>query len=200
MKIARDGYLFALFPLAGAALTWLAGWLVPVLVLLGLAAFILFFFRDPEREIPADPDAIVSPADGRVIRIQPEAAGTRLSIFLSVFNVHVNRAPVGGRIEECRHQPGRFLLAFDERASAENEQLLFQIGGLRFSLIAGLVARRIIPWKNQGEEVAKGDRIALIRFGSRVDLLIPPEAELRVRVGDRVRAGSSVIARWSRPT
>ncbi len=199
MKIARDGYLFAAPPLAVGGLIWLAGWTAPALLLLGLAAFILFFFRDPERKVPADPEVIVSPADGKVIQVRQEAAGTRLSIFLSVFNVHVNRAPVGGRIEECRHQPGRFLLAFDERASAENEQLIFQIGGLRFSLIAGLVARRIIPWKRQGDHVEKGDRIALIRFGSRVDLLVPPEAELQVKAGDRVRAGSSVVARWSRP-
>lgn len=197
MRIVRDGYLFALPLLAAAILFALFGWYLAVVPLVILAGFVLFFFRDPDRVIPSDPDALVSPADGKVIRVLPEEGVTRVVIFLSVFNVHVNRAPVAGTVEECRHQPGKFHLAFDDRASLENEQLVFRIGGLRFALIAGLVARRIIPWKQVGDQVRKGDRIALIRFGSRVDILIPAGAAIQVAVGDRVRAGSSIIARWS---
>ena len=195
MRVVQDGYLFALPPILAAILGWYLGFLVPAVVCLLLGAFVLFFFRDPHREIPEDPSAIVSPADGKVVGVKPEGTGSRVSIFLSVFDVHVNRAPVGGRIERCEHRPGKFLLAFDDRASVENEQVVFKIGDITFSLIAGLVARRIIPWKREGDLVRKGDRIALIRFGSRVDLLLPDDCLVLVSRGDRVRAGSSVLAR-----
>lgn len=197
MRIARDGYLFAVPLLAAGLLSLLTAWYWLSVPLLGMALFVLFFFRDPDRLIPSEPEAIVSPADGKVIRVTPEESGTRVAIFLSVFNVHVNRAPVAGTIEECEHQAGRFYLAYDDRASLENEQVRFRIGSIRFALIAGLVARRIIPWKQRGAQVEKGDRIALIRFGSRADILVPADATVIVSVGDRVRAGSSVIARWS---
>lgn len=199
--MVRDGYYF-LIPILGAAtLAYLATlpFLTVLLILCG--AFVAFFFRDPERQIPADPRAIVSPADGKVIRLQETEAGyKKLVIFLSVFDVHVNRAPIEGRIVEQKYQPGRFRLAFDDRASVENEQLILTLAGKRsltFSLIAGLLARRIVAWKRKGDAVAKGDRIGLIRFGSRVDVFLPRDCRLAVKEGDRVKGGSSIIAYWS---
>jgi len=198
--MVRDAYIFIL-PLVGiAAVAVYAGLTILFLLSLLLMLFVAFFFRNPEREIPSDPDSIVSPADGRVIRIEKTESGlTRLSIFLSVFNVHVNRAPIGGRLVEQTYRPGRFHLAYDDRASIENERLILTIQNDRrisFSLIAGVVARRIIPWKKEGDAVTKGDRMALIRFGSRVDIDLPDDCELTVEKGDRVRGGSSTIARW----
>jgi phosphatidylserine decarboxylase len=197
--MVRDGYYFVI-PLVGVAsiayfLDW---WLIAVLSLI-LAAFVAFFFRNPQREIPTDPMAVVSPADGRVLRLTPENDGTQLSIFLSVLDVHVNRAPVDGTIVRQEYRPGRFHLAFDDRASVENERMIFTIGDdrrLTFSLVAGLLARRIVAWKKEGDLVTKGDRIALIRFGSRVDITLPSECHPAVNEGDRVRAGSSIIAHW----
>jgi len=198
--MVKDAYLFIL-PLGGVALaSFYFGLTVVSIPLLLLMLFVAFFFRNPEREIPSDPDAIVSPADGRVIRIEQSESGLiRLSIFLSVFDVHVNRAPIGGRLVEQNYRSGRFHLAYDDRASIENEQLTLTIENGRrisLSLIAGLVARRIVPWKKAGDIVVKGDRIALIRFGSRVDIELPEDCELLVKKGDRVRGGSSTIARW----
>lgn len=197
--MANDAYRF-LIPSGLAAIALLAsGWFWAAVPFLALTLFVAWFFRNPDRAVPAGDDFLVSPADGRVIQIEPSPQGTRLSIFLSVFDVHVNRAPIGGRISRLEHRPGRFLAAFDERASVENEQMIVTIEGshrLTFSLIAGLVARRIVPWKAEGETVAKGDRIGLIRFGSRVDLFLPSDCRLRVAKGDRVRAGSTVIAHW----
>ncbi len=197
--MARDAYYF-LIPLGVlTSLVLLAGWRGFGLCMLMVMVFVAFFFRDPERVIPQDPNEVVSPADGRVIRVDKNDQGTLLSIFLSIFDVHVNRAPVGGVIIQQRYCPGKFLMAFDSRASVENEQLEITIGGSRpltFTLIAGLVARRIISWKKTGEQVEKGDRIGLIRFGSRVDVLIPLGCELVVKQGERVYGGRSVIARW----
>lgn len=193
--MARDAYLFLIPLLLLTGLCAVPGWYYLALPLALLALFTAFFFRDPDRDIPGDPAAIVSPADGRVLKVEQQPEGLMISIFLSIFNVHVNRAPVGGKIEQCEHRSGKFRLAFDDRASVENEQVIFRIGDIRFSLIAGLVARRIIPWREEGEEVEKGDRIALIRFGSRVDMLIPQGIEVDVVPGNRVRAGSTVVAR-----
>ncbi|HSR51983.1 MAG TPA: phosphatidylserine decarboxylase [Acidobacteriota bacterium] len=201
--MVRDGFYFNIPVLAlmGVGI-WLGLWVwVAVLVLVG--GFILFFFRNPDREIPADPSVLVSPADGKVVQIEEEGDDRlRVSIFLSVFDVHVNRAPIGGRIVQQDYHPGRFRLAFDERASVENERLVLTIEDeqrrrLTFALITGLIARRIVPWKVAGESVAKGDRIGLIRFGSRVDVFLPRDCHLEVRRGDRVAGGSSVLARWS---
>jgi phosphatidylserine decarboxylase len=197
--MARDAWYFLLplLFLSGAAL--LLGWMISAGVLLALAAFVAFFFRDPERVCPEDQLAIVSPADGRVIRIQPEEGGVRLSIFLTIFNVHVNRAPIAGTITQQEYRPGRFFVASDERASVQNEQLRITVSGereLTFALIAGILARRIVPWRKLGDRVSKGDRIALIRFGSRVDVMLPPGCDLLVRKGERVYSGRSIIARW----
>lgn len=198
--MAKEAYVF-LFPLLVLAVAaWTLGWLYPAIVLLGGGAFVAFFFRNPSRTIPRDPRLVVSPADGRIIRVEPQDQGTQISIFLSVFNVHVNRAPIQGKITRLSRKKGRFHLAFDERASVENEQVVFTIEGehdVTFSLIAGLVARRIVPWKREGEMVSRGERIGLIRFGSRVDILIPSDCDVRVTQGDKVRGGSSILASWS---
>ena len=163
--------------------------------------FCLYFFRDPDREIPSGPVA-VSPADGRIVRIgAAEAGGQRVSIFLNVFVVHVNRSPIGGRITQIRYTPGKFKVASLEEASAENEQntLVVEDGRSRvvFKQIAGLVARRIVCHKRVGDPVKTGERFGLIKFGSRMDVILGPEWELVVRQGDRVRAGSSILAHRS---
>ncbi len=197
--MVKDAYYFLIPLLLAATATAFFFWPLSLLFLL-LACFVAFFFRDPERAIPDDPTAIVSPADGKVIRLDETAGGdTRLSIFLSVFDVHVNRAPIEGKIASQQHRPGKFRLAFDDRAAVENEQLQITLEGahrLSFALIAGLVARRIVPWKQPGDLVKRGDRIGLIRFGSRVDLVIPAGCRLNVRRGDRVYGGSSILAHW----
>jgi phosphatidylserine decarboxylase len=164
-----------------------------------LALFCLWFFRDPEREIPQGPFA-VSPADGKIVAIHPEDAGrTRVSIFLNVFDVHVNRTPITGVIREVKYKRGKFLVASREEATAENEQNMVTVEGdgstVVFSQIAGLVARRILFWKKPGDQVRIGDRVGLIQFGSRVDVFLGPEWEIAVRAGQRVSAGSSILAK-----
>lgn len=188
---------------AGALITWLLNWYwaVPFYI---LAAFCLYFFRDPERTIPEGPVA-VSPADGKVVAVLPDAAGAnRVSIFLNVFDVHVNRTPIGGKIACVKYQRGQFLVASKEAASHSNEQNIITVdgGGSRvvFKQIAGLIARRIVCYKKPGDIVEKGERIGLIKFGSRVDVLLGPEWSVAVREGERVAAGSSIIARKNEGT
>lgn len=170
---------------------------VPLFV---LAAFCLYFFRDPERRIPSGPVA-VSPADGKIVSIRSEDARlTRISIFLNLFDVHVNRAPVGGKIADIRYQRGRFLVASREDASLVNESNTITVepeegGPVVFKQIAGILARRIVCHKRPGDVVRTGERIGLIKFGSRVDVYLGPEWELQVTVGARVKAGSSILAR-----
>src|SRR5579863_4159820 len=165
-----------------------------------LAAFCLYFFRDPERTVPSGPVA-VSPADGKVVAVRAEGSGTRISIFLNIFDVHVNRTPIAGTITGVLYQKGRFLVASKELASAQNEQntVVVEGGGTRvvFKQIAGLIARRIVFSKKPGDMVAAGERVGLIKFGSRVDVELGPEWEIVVREGMRVSAGSSVLARRS---
>jgi phosphatidylserine decarboxylase len=201
--MVRDGYRFALPPLIlGIALLAFRWWWASVLVALGL--FVLYFFRDPERQIPADPDVVVSPADGRVVEIVDEQSaarpGKRISIFLSVFDVHVNRAPVAGKISRLEYNPGRFMVAWKGKASAENEQNLIAIqtprGEMTFKQIAGWIARRILFWKRLGDDVVAGERVGMIRFGSRVDVWLPEGVEILVQRGQKVAGGASVLARW----
>jgi len=210
--MVADGYKFAAGPLFAALVALVcarifgrAGWFDAVAVfflLLGL--FVLYFFRDPERRIPEEPDAVVSPADGRVVVVTPEERdgrpGQRISIFLSVFDVHVNRAPVSGTIASLEYRRGSFHGAMFARASAENEQNVIRLstprGDMEFKQIAGLIARRILFWKERGQAVGIGDRVGMIRFGSRVDVWLPAAAEIVVRQGDTVRGGSSILARW----
>lgn len=194
-----DGIYYALALTAGGlAVSFLTRpwWGLPLYL---LAGFCLYFFRDPEREIPAG-EVAVSPADGKVVAIVSDGpALTRMSIFLNIFDVHVNRSPIAGRIADVRYQKGQFLVASREQASSQNEQNTVIVEGegtrVAFKQIAGLIARRIVFKKNTGDHVKRGERVGLIKFGSRVDVIFGPEWELAVREGQRVSAGSSVIAR-----
>ena len=178
-----------------------------LMVLVGfLAVFNLFFFRDPNRDIPQNPLAVISPADGRVTQIvavdEPvyfQKKVQRISIFLSVFNVHVNRSPYSGKIDYFNYKTGKFLAAFKEKASIENEQTVIGISGqngnrVLFKQIAGLIARRIVCHLREGDTAVAGKRMGLIRYGSRMDVFLPMDASVQVKVGDTVRAGSSVLA------
>ena len=200
--MVRDGIFYALgvCVLAGVA-GWLAGWPYAIIPL-PLAAFLLWFFRDPEREVPQEPGAIVSPADGKVTEVATvEIDGsprTRISIFLNVFNVHVNRSPIGGVVEKVEYRTGRFGNAMGAVSSEHNEQNIVTVRNgvqtLVFKQIAGLIARRIVFTKKVGDPLERGERIGLIKFGSRCDVIFDTGAELRVKVGDKVAGGSSVLA------
>jgi phosphatidylserine decarboxylase len=198
--MVRDGIFYAIgFSLGGVLLSGL-GWPWAATPLFVLAAFCAWFFRDPERPIPAGPVA-VSPADGRVVCIVPEDDHhTRISIFLNIFDVHVNRSPISGTIEDVTYKRGRFCVASQEIASAENEQNIVTVrtgDGSRvvFKQIAGLIARRILFSKRKGDFVQAGERIGLIKFGSRVDVIFGPEWRIEVAQGAHVSAGSSILAR-----
>jgi len=200
--MVRDGYYYGLALFAAASLL---GWLtrpmwaiVPVL----LALFFLWFFRDPERAIPSEPGALVSPADGKVTEVSVVDVGKdkqlRMSIFLSVFNVHVNRTPITGVIRDICYQRGKFMNAMGATSAEENEQNIVTVEGdgqrIVFKQIAGLLARRIIFDPKVGDRVERGQRIGLIKFGSRCDVLMDASARPNVKVGDRVKGGSSVLA------
>ncbi len=197
--IAKDAYRFLIPLVAAMAATFWLQWFVAGVFLLLLAGFVAFFFRNPKREIPPDPNAIVSPADGKVVKIERIGNATKMSIFLSIFNVHVNRSPIAGRIEAMEYKKGKFKFAFDETASVENERNMIMVSNgsltIVFTQIAGLVARRIVCWKRVGERVEKGELIGLIRFGSRVDILFPSTTEVIVEKGAVVRGGASIIGR-----
>jgi phosphatidylserine decarboxylase len=202
--MVKEGYYFGVPPLLLGGLAIVFHWWIVGGLLIAFALFCFSFFRDPEREISPDPDVIVSPADGRVVVITDEEnagrPGTRLSIFLAVWNVHVNRSPAAGVITKIEYRPGKFLAAWDANASTQNEQNIFTLatahGNIEFKQIAGIIARRVVSWKKAQEAVSKGERIGLVRFGSRVDLWVPQDSELLVKVGDNVHGGTSVLARW----
>jgi phosphatidylserine decarboxylase len=197
-----DGYYYAI-PLLGVAalLAWLASppWAVPPLL---LSVFLLWFFRDPERIIPDVAGAVVSPADGKITNVSPVTMGetryVRISIFLNVFDVHVNRSPIAGVIQDIRYQKGKFLNAMNETCAELNEQNLVTVEGdgerVVFKQIAGLLARRIVFTKKLGDRVARGERVGLIKFGSRTDVLLDASASLQIGVGDRVKGGATVLA------
>jgi phosphatidylserine decarboxylase len=202
--MVRDGIYYALgFALAGVLVTAVLSSPLYALPFFILAAFCGWFFRDPERPLPAGPFAL-SPADGVVVAIVPPDSGTvdgrtRISIFLNIFDVHVNRAPISGVITDITYQKGRFLVASREEATAQNEQNLFTIRAsdgtiVVFSQIAGLIARRIVCYKKIGDFVQAGERVGLIKFGSRVDVFLGPEWHIQVKPGMRVSAGTSVLA------
>lgn len=208
--MVRDAYTFIipLGILGGICL--LVGWLFApplitiAVILLLLAAFVAFFFRDPERETPTDDKTIISPADGLVVVLKPidsqnAEVGTLVSIFLSVFDVHINRSPLSGRVTTAEYKPGRFLVASKARASIENEQTIItvenQYAKVVFKQIAGLIARRIVLWKKAGDEVKLGERVGLIKFGSRVDIILPPQVNVMIRKGQRVKGGVTVIGK-----
>jgi phosphatidylserine decarboxylase len=199
--MVRDGIYYGAAFFAGALLV---GWFSPALAVIPvlLAAFFLWFFRDPDRDIPAMPGAIVSPADGKVTDVsvleENGSSRTRISIFLNVFNVHVNRCPVTGVVADVRYQKGKFGNAMGNASAVENEQNVVTLEGdggiVVFKQIAGLLARRIVFTKKVGDHVERGERVGLIKFGSRCDVIFPTDAELRVKVGDHVKGGSSVLA------
>ena len=201
--MVRDGYIYGFSLIAVAVvLAWATGnwaWgIVPVL----LAAFFLWFFRDPHRTIPTGPGLVVSPGDGLVTETvaisTPEGPRQRISIFLNVFNVHVNRSPVAGVLTAVRYQKGKYLNAMNPASADSNEQNVATVSGdgyeVTFKQIAGLIARRIVFWPHEGDRLERGQRVGLIKFGSRVDVILPAEAELLVKVGQRVKGGSSVLA------
>lgn len=193
-----DGIYYALGLAVGGALVGYLSRPVYGLPMFILALFCLWFFRDPDREIPGGPVA-VSPADGKVIWIKQMGDQQRVSIFLNVFDVHVNRSPIAGKVTAVKYQTGKFLVASKEEASSENEMntITVENNGVKvvFSQIAGLIARRIICSKKAGDSVAAGERVGYIKFGSRVDIFFGPEWKLEVTEGQRVSAGSSIIAR-----
>lgn len=191
--------------MAAGGIAALFGHTVVAAVLFAATLFLIQFFRDPERTPEGGADTVVSPADGTVLSITeapeaPPGARRRLSIFMSVFNCHVNRAPVSGRLRDYAYVRGRKEAAFSEKASLENEQNRITLatpgGSLTFKQIAGALARRIVFYPRVGEEVRRGQKIGLIKFGSRVDLFLPDGAEALVKDGDRVKAGRTPVARW----
>jgi phosphatidylserine decarboxylase len=199
--MVNDAYKFNL-PLA--ALGILSGLLhLPCLLLLffALAAFVSYFFRNPNRKIPKGNNLIVSPADGKVVKISRMESGEQtISIFLNIFDVHVNRSPVSGELRQLEYKRGRFKVAFDEEASRVNEQNVITIEDDHIRIIvrqiAGLIARRVVCWKKPGSTLQRGELIGLIRFGSRVDIVVPGKVKISVKVGDRVQGGNSIIGEY----
>src|SRR6201984_1031827 len=200
--MVRDAYFYAVpLLLAGLLTAWLTSppWGTPAWL---LAAFCLWFFRDPARVVPDTPGAIVSPGDGKVTDVSRIAVNgaerLRISIFLNVFNVHVNRSPIGGVIRDVRYQKGKFLNAMGANSAEENEQNVVTVEGdgrtVIFKQIAGLIARRIVFNLKEGDYVARGQRVGLIKFGSRVDVLFDRDAAIQVKLGDRVKGGQTVLA------
>jgi len=201
--MVRDGYFYGIgSALAAILIAWLASWPYAIPVIL-LGAFCLWFFRDPERQIPSAPGAIVSPGDGKVTDVAIVNVGgaprARISVFLNVFNVHVNRSPIAGVIRDVTYQRGKFLNAMATNSAEENEQNIVTVRAedgtkVVFKQIAGLIARRIVFNLKAGDTVARGQRVGLIKFGSRVDILFDSDAAIQVKLGDHVKGGSSILA------
>jgi len=205
LSIVRESVPYIVVPLLLAVAATLFGlWYVGLLLLL-VTLFMAFFFRDPKREPPSDPDVVVSPADGRVTRIESAAGQTNsptlISIFLSPLDVHINRAPIPGKIIDVVYSPGKFLMATNEQASVVNEQNALTIQGEKITVvckqIAGILARRIVCWKHTGDRLNLGERFGMIKFSSRTDVLLPANVKVTVAEGDRVRGGITVIGRIS---
>jgi len=204
IRIVREGYPYILIPLMVSLFLFVYGSPIPALLLLLTSGGVGLFFRDPTRTIPTEAKAIVSPADGRVTKIAslttPEGEKRVLvSIFLSLLDVHINRSPIKGKIVKIYHQPGRFYPAFKEEASQANERNIVVISNQQTSItlhqIAGIVARRAVLWKKEGDSIHKGERIGMIKFGSRVDLWLPSEVKIVVQPGQKVKGGSSIIGK-----
>lgn len=204
--IAREGIPFILIPLALSLVAAAFGYWYVFGILLFLSLFMAYFFRDPKRVPPSDPNVIVSPADGRVTRIkalspEQEDSANLISIFLSPLDVHINRAPIQGRITDMVYSPGKFLMATNEQASLVNEQNILTIQGERITVvckqIAGILARRVVCWKKTGDNLALGERFGLIKFSSRTDVILPSNVSIVVTEGARVQGGTTVIGRIS---
>lgn len=206
VPIAREGVPFVGGAGVATVLAWLAGWTFPTCLLGGLTLFTAWFFRNPARTIPTQANAVVSPGDGKIVAIDREFEprylkdqSIRISVFLNVFNVHINRVPFAGTIENVMYQPGKFVPANKPEAVLQNEQNALclktaQGAKLLCVQVAGLIARRIVSWAQPGEQVAKGERYGLIRFGSRMDLYVPIQSTVKVAVGDRVKGGETIVA------
>lgn len=205
VPVAKEGYPFIAFASLATIVTAILGYDLVALLALLLTAFVIFFFRDPERISPEEDDVIVSPADGKIILIEKvfderfvKEHVYKISIFMNVFNVHVNRTPFPGAVMNIQYSPGAFYSANTDRGALENEACAITIetkSGSRLAVVqvAGLIARRIVCWATQGDKLLRGQRFGLIRFGSRVDLYIPLQAHLEVSVGQKVRAGESIL-------
>jgi len=203
-RVAKEGFPFIALFLMPALVFLALGWWIAALSCLLLAAFMAFFFRDPERICPRDDRIVVSPADGRVVRAAlvdntVNDSPTQISIFLSPMNVHINRSPIAGEIVDVVYKPGAFHIASRDIASIENEQNIVTVRGEKLTIvfrqIAGVIARRIVLWKKKGDRVALGERVGLMKFSSRMDVILPAEIEVLVREGDRVVGGVSVLGR-----
>jgi phosphatidylserine decarboxylase len=202
--VAREGLPYILIPLLLAIISFALGYWPVALVLIALAAFMAYFFRDPSRTSPAEAGVIVSPADGRVTRVRPlipddPDSSMVISIFLSPLDVHINRSPIAGTIANVTYTQGKFLMATKEDSSLVNEQNALTIRGEEVTVvckqIAGVLARRIICWKRAGDPLALGERFGLIKFSSRTDLILPPNVRIEVTEGMRVRGGATIIGR-----
>jgi len=205
IPVASEGWPF-IIPLAiVTALLFAFGWKNTAIISLALTLFVIFFFRDPERIVPGGKEVVVSPADGRVIVIKEIFEPTylkqnvkQISIFLSVFNVHVNRSPIGGTVETVKYNPGKFHVASVDKASLDNEQTAMVIADgsnkILVKQIAGLIARRIVCYAKPGDRIKTGERYGLIRFGSRVDIFLPKDADLKVKIGDSIKGARDIIA------
>jgi phosphatidylserine decarboxylase len=196
--VIHDAYRFLIPILLLGILSAVLGWIFLAILFVVLALFIAFFFRNPKRMIPNGNNLVVSPADGKIVKIvQSETGEQYISIFLSIFDVHVNRAPISGMIGSIEYRRGKFKAAFDDEASRVNEQNLLTIKGddiqVTFKQIAGLIARRVLCWKKMGDNVDRGELVGLIRFGSRVDIILPEKVNIRVHVGERAIGGSTIL-------
>ncbi len=202
--IIGDGIPFVIVPAVIALILFAVGYYMFAAIMLGIALFMAYFFRNPRRTTPLEATVVVSPADGRVTRVErlhsdDAKSPTVVSIFLSVFDVHINRAPIAGIVKDVTYTKGRFVIATRSDASLINEQNALTIEGERMTIvckqIAGVLARRIVCWKNAGDKVQLGERFGLIKFSSRTDLILPPEVHVEVKIGDRVKGAASVIGR-----
>jgi len=202
LRIVKESIPYILVPgLIAVAAAVFGFWYVAAFLFV-VTVFMAFFFRDPKRVPPSDPDVVVSPADGRVTRIGAGAAGTNvISIFLSPLDVHINRSPIPGKIIDVIYSPGKFLMATNEKASLVNEQNALTIQGEKITVvckqIAGILARRVVCWKEKGDNLGLGERFGMIKFSSRTDVLLPPNVQITVKEGQRVRGGTTVIGRIS---
>lgn len=206
MRIARESIPFIVIPLIVAIVCGVLGLWYVVGLLIFLSLFMAFFFRDPQRLPPSDPGVVVSPADGRVTRVskldsENGNTPTVISIFLSPFDVHINRSPIPGKITEMVYSPGKFLMATNEKASLVNEQNILTIQGDKITVvckqIAGILARRVVCWKKKGDNLELGERFGLIKFSSRTDVILPANVAVLVSEGTKVRGGITVIGRIS---
>jgi phosphatidylserine decarboxylase len=205
LSMVNDAYRFLIPLLLLAALAYFSPipWLAAPFAV--LAAFVAYFFRNPGRQIPQGEGLVLSPADGKVVKIMPLtegefAGGSAISIFLNVFNVHVQRTPIPGVLESVEYKRGKFVAAYEDEASRINEQNILSVRGDRikvvFKQIAGLIARRVVCWKKPGTGLSKGELVGLIRFGSRVDVIVPAPVRIRVKIGEKVKGGSSILGEY----